>query len=184
MQNLKDISNPTTALDMALKLTAKAFQLNNSTSTNNNQRRNLVGQNAVQNQGIQNIGNQNGLSVISGIANQQGMEITKRGTVEQHSATVKETRAYHESLFHNLAADVEKVNSVNHKIKETNADLTTELARYKNKKSVLKLVKKLSKEKSTVSSLQEEKKKLKSDFKIRKDELLDKQIQLENKDKN
>ncbi|GKD54182.1 hypothetical protein Tco_1287569, partial [Tanacetum coccineum] len=39
----------------------------------------------------------------------------------------------------------------------------------------------LSKEKSIVSSLQEEKKKSKSDFKIRKDELLDKQIQLENK---
>ncbi|GJX73690.1 copia protein [Tanacetum coccineum] len=39
----------------------------------------------------------------------------------------------------------------------------------------------LSMEKSTVSSLQEEKKRLKSDFKIREDELLDKQIQLENK---
>ncbi|GKB21621.1 hypothetical protein Tco_0855544, partial [Tanacetum coccineum] len=34
---------------------------------------------------------------------------------------------------------------------------------------------------STVSSLQEEKKRLKSDFKIREDEFLDKQIQLENK---
>nr|GFC12094.1 Gag-Pol polyprotein [Tanacetum cinerariifolium] len=40
---------------------------------------------------------------------------------------------------------------------------------------------KLSKEKSTISSLLEEKKRLKSDFKIREDELLDKQIQLENK---
>nr|GEX14955.1 DUF3783 domain protein [Tanacetum cinerariifolium] len=29
-------------------------------------------------------------------------------TIEQHSANVKETRAYHESLFHNLAAEVEK----------------------------------------------------------------------------
>nr|GEU75609.1 copia protein [Tanacetum cinerariifolium] len=36
-------------------------------------------------------------------------------------------------------------------------------------------------EKSTVSTLLEEKKKLKSDFKIHEDELLDKQIQLENK---
>ncbi|GJR83493.1 hypothetical protein Tco_0154278 [Tanacetum coccineum] len=36
-------------------------------------------------------------------------------------------------------------------------------------------------EKSTVSSLLKEKKRLKSDFKIREDELLDKQIQLENK---
>nr|GFB94317.1 Gag-Pol polyprotein [Tanacetum cinerariifolium] len=43
------------------------------------------------------------------------------------------------------------------------------------------LNKQLSKEKSTISSLQEEKKMLKSDFKIREDELLDKQIQLEKK---
>nr|GFB34523.1 hypothetical protein [Tanacetum cinerariifolium] len=41
------------------------------------------------------------------------------------------------------------------------------------------LNKQLSMEKSTVSSLLKEKEKLKSDFKIRKNELLDKQIQLE-----
>ncbi|GJS12004.1 retrovirus-related pol polyprotein from transposon TNT 1-94, partial [Tanacetum coccineum] len=151
-----------------------------------------------------------------------------RGTVEQHPETVQETRAYFESLYNNLEIEVEKVNSVNHKMKETNADLTTELARYKNQekcfeisqekydklescyqKSVYQeqcLTKKinalhlsfakmittlneeianlnnmLSKEKSTVSSLLEEKKKLKSNFKIHEDELLDKQIQLENK---
>ncbi|GJT46190.1 retrovirus-related pol polyprotein from transposon TNT 1-94 [Tanacetum coccineum] len=150
------------------------------------------------------------------------------GTVDQHPATVEETRAYFESLYNNLALEVEKVNSVNRKMKETNADLTTELARYKNQekcfeisqekydklercyqKSVYQeqcltkkinalhlssgkqittlneeisnLSKQLSTEKSTVSSLLEEKKKLKSDFKIREDELLDKQIQLENK---
>ncbi|GKF53826.1 hypothetical protein Tco_0160736 [Tanacetum coccineum] len=38
MQNPKDISNPTTALDMALEFMSKAFQLNNTTPTNNNQR--------------------------------------------------------------------------------------------------------------------------------------------------
>ncbi|GJU56353.1 retrovirus-related pol polyprotein from transposon TNT 1-94 [Tanacetum coccineum] len=150
------------------------------------------------------------------------------GTVDQHPATVEETRAYFESLYNNLALEVEKVNSVNQKMKEINADLTTELARYKNQekcfeisqekydklercyqKSVYQeqcltkkinalhlssgkqittlneeisnLSKQLSTEKSTVSSLLEEKKKLKSDFKIREDELLDKQIQLENK---
>ncbi|GKA14348.1 hypothetical protein Tco_0693994 [Tanacetum coccineum] len=133
-----------------------------------------------------------------------------------------------ESLYNNLAIEVEKVNSVNHKIKETNAELTTELARYKNQEKCFEinqekydklercyqnsvyqeqcLTKKinalhlssaktittlseeienlnnqLSKENSTVSFLQQEKKKLKSDFKIREDELLDKQIQLENK---
>nr|GFA20521.1 hypothetical protein [Tanacetum cinerariifolium] len=53
-------------------------------------------------------------------------------TVEQHPANFKETRALYESLYHNLAIEVEKVNSVNRKLKETNADMTTELARYKN----------------------------------------------------
>ncbi|GJU87100.1 hypothetical protein Tco_1294646 [Tanacetum coccineum] len=116
------------------------------------------------------------------------------GTVDQHTATVEETRAYFESLYNNLALEVEKVNSVNRKLKETNADLTTELARYKNQEKCFEISqekydklercyqnKQLSTEKSTVSSLLEEKKKLKSDFKIREDELLDKQIQLENK---
>nr|GEU45347.1 hypothetical protein [Tanacetum cinerariifolium] len=67
----------------------------------------------------------NGISKVSSV--EQG-----GGTVEQHSANVEETSAYHESLFHNLTAEVEKVNSVNRKIEETNAELTTKLARYKN----------------------------------------------------
>nr|GFA93341.1 hypothetical protein [Tanacetum cinerariifolium] len=53
-------------------------------------------------------------------------------TVEQHPANFEETRALYESLYQNLAIEVEKVNSVNRKLKETNADLTTELARFKN----------------------------------------------------
>nr|GFC25978.1 hypothetical protein [Tanacetum cinerariifolium] len=55
-----------------------------------------------------------------------------RETVEQHSVNFEETRALYDSLYHNLAVEVEKVNSVNRKLKETNADLTTELAKYKN----------------------------------------------------
>ncbi|GJX71466.1 retrovirus-related pol polyprotein from transposon TNT 1-94 [Tanacetum coccineum] len=167
---------------------------------------------------------QNDSNVISEVSSVE----QSGGTIDQHPATVEETRAYFESLYNNLAIEVEKVNSVNRRMKETNADLTTELARYKNQekcfeisqekydklercyqKSVYQeqcltkkinalhlssgkqittlneeisnLNKQLSKEKSTVSSLLEEKKKLKSDFKIREDELLDKQIQLENK---
>ncbi|GKD34181.1 hypothetical protein Tco_1249690 [Tanacetum coccineum] len=147
---------------------------------------------------------QNDSNVMSKVSSmEQG-----RGKVEQHSTNVEETRAYHESLFHNLATEAEKVNSVNRKMKETNAELTTELARYKNQErcfeisqenmtnlkgginskqitdlneEISNLNKQLLKEKSTVSSLQEEKKRLKSDFKVREDELLDKQIQLENK---
>ncbi|GJR71376.1 hypothetical protein Tco_0083741 [Tanacetum coccineum] len=387
MQNPKDISNPTTALDMELELMAKAFQLNNTTPTNNNQRSSsnpcysqiaqlghLVGQNVVQNQGIQNVGNQNGLIVVLGIANQNpngncnvvaarskgntnrnngnqirfyncrglghlasncivkprkrdvaylhtqlqiaqkeeaGIQLNSEefdfmtvvgaydeieetdkapvydsdgsaevhhlkicydndifnmftqeeqytellepipelyqvpqndsnviskvysveqsgGTVEQHPATTEETRTLYDSLYNNLAIEVKKANSFNRKLRETNVDLTTEHVRYKNQEKCFEisqekydklercyqksvhqdqcLTKKinalhlssgkkitalneeisnlnnqLSKKKSIVSSLQEEKKRLKSDFKIREDELLDKQIQLENK---
>ncbi|GKA26721.1 hypothetical protein Tco_0712830, partial [Tanacetum coccineum] len=142
-----------------------------------------------------------------------------RGIVEQSPATVEETRALYESLYNNLAIEVEKVNSVNRKMKETNAELTTELVRYKNQekffeinqkkydklercyqksvyqeqcltkkknalhlssakmittlnKEIVNLNNMLSKEKSSVSSLQEEKKRLKSDFKIGEDEFL------------
>ncbi|GJW30978.1 hypothetical protein Tco_0047853 [Tanacetum coccineum] len=92
MQNPNEITNPTTSINMELVLMAKAFKLNYSTPTNNNQRissnprnrqiaqpnghnavpnaGNQVVQNAVQNPGIQNVGNQNGLIVVSGIANQ------------------------------------------------------------------------------------------------------------------
>nr|GEV00738.1 hypothetical protein [Tanacetum cinerariifolium] len=53
-------------------------------------------------------------------------------TVEQHPTNFKETRALYDSLYQNLATEVEKVNSVNRKLKETNVDLTTKLARFKN----------------------------------------------------
>ncbi|GJU01870.1 hypothetical protein Tco_1112208 [Tanacetum coccineum] len=93
-----------------------------------------------------------------------------RGTVEQHPANVEETRVLYDSLYNNLATEVKKVNSINRKLRETNYVYQEQC-----------LSKKLSKEKSIVSSLQEEKKRLKFDFKIREDGLLDKQIQLENK---
>nr|GEU67295.1 retrovirus-related Pol polyprotein from transposon TNT 1-94 [Tanacetum cinerariifolium] len=273
--NPKDITDPTTAMNMALALMAKAFKLNYSTPTKNNQRissnpwnlngyndvqnvGNRVIQNAVQNSRIQNVGNQNRVIGVPGNANQNsngnGNLVAARteadldeieevnancilmanlqqastsdtqtdkapvydldgstevhnyencydneifnmfaqeeqytellepipeshqvpqndnnvisevssveqsgGTVEQHPANVKETRVLYDSLYNNLAIEVEKVNTVNH------------------------LNKQLSVEKATVSSLLEEKKKLKSDFKICEDELLDKKIQLEKK---
>nr|GEZ43109.1 hypothetical protein [Tanacetum cinerariifolium] len=120
MPNPEDITDPTTAMNMALALMAKAFKLNYSTPTNNNQRissnprnrqsaqpgmnigqdrqlqmvggsgenqfrqyaghnvgnlngynavqnvRNQVAQNAIQNPRIQNVGNQNGQMVVLG----------------------------------------------------------------------------------------------------------------------
>ncbi|GJR39279.1 hypothetical protein Tco_1214963 [Tanacetum coccineum] len=322
MPNLEDITDPIAIINMALVLMAKAFKLNYSTPTNNNQRissnpRNRPiaqpGMNMGQDRQMQmvggnggnqfrqydgqNVGNQNrngnvvatraegnairnngnqircynyrGLGHLARnctvrprrrdaaylqtqllIAQKEEAEIQLQaeefdlmaaaanldeidmeqdgGTVDQHLATIEETRAYFESLYNNLAIEVEKVNSVNRKMKEINADLTTELARYKNQENcfqisqekydklercyqksvyqeqcltkkinalhlssgkqittlnegISNLNKQLSKEKSIVSSLLEEKKKLKSDFKIHEDELLDKQIQLENK---
>ncbi|GJZ54488.1 hypothetical protein Tco_0609373, partial [Tanacetum coccineum] len=167
---------------------------------------------------------QNDSNVISKVSCMEQGE----GTVEQHPTNVEETRVLYDSLYNNLATEVDKVNSVNRKLRETNPNLTTELARYKNQErcfessqekydklercyqqsvyqeqclskklkalhlssckqittlneEISNLSKQLSKEKSTVSSLQEEKKRLKSDFKMRKDERLDKQIELENK---
>ncbi|GJR38449.1 hypothetical protein Tco_1214133 [Tanacetum coccineum] len=90
MQNPGDISNPTTAFNMALALMAKAFTLNDTTPTNNNQRSSSnpssmqiaqLGMNMDQdrqmlmvedNVGNQNVGNQNGLSAVSEIENQHG----------------------------------------------------------------------------------------------------------------
>ncbi|GJX67615.1 hypothetical protein Tco_0303342 [Tanacetum coccineum] len=122
------------------------------------------------------------------------------GTVEQHPATIEETRAYFQSLYNNLVTKVKKVNTVNRKIKEMNAHLTIELARYRGQEisfeinkanfdelettlneEIANLNNYLSKEKSTISLLQKEKKKLNSDFKTREDELLDKLIQSEKK---
>nr|GEY95021.1 hypothetical protein [Tanacetum cinerariifolium] len=59
----------------------------------------------------------NDKNVISEVTDvEQGGE-----TVEQHFANFEEIRALYESLYHNLAIEVEKVNSVNRKLKETNA---------------------------------------------------------------
>ncbi|GJT01625.1 hypothetical protein Tco_0822794 [Tanacetum coccineum] len=245
MPNPKDISDPTTTMNMALILMAKAFKLNYSTSTNNqrtssNSRNREIaqpGKNMGQERQIQLVGDNGGNQIANQNANQTGNgnvvaaqargngngnngdidEIEKvnancvlmanlhkastsgtqtdkasmydsdvsaevhhnencynndifnmftqkeqytelldpilephmvqqnnsnvismessvehsGGIVEQHPAIVEVTRAYFESLYNNLAIEVEKVNTVNRKMKETNADLTTELARYK-----------------------------------------------------
>nr|GEY80912.1 hypothetical protein [Tanacetum cinerariifolium] len=270
MPNLEDITDPTTAMNMALALMAKAFKLNYSTPTNNNQRISSNLHNRQIAQSGKNIADLDDIKEVNAnyilMANLQpastsGTQTDKapvydsdgsaevhnyencydneifnmftqeeQGTIEQHPANVKETRALYVSLYNNLAIEVEKVNTVNRKLSKTNAELTTELARYKNQercfeiskqkydklercyqKSVYQeqclskkinalhlssgkqimtlnekisdLNKQLSVENSIVSYLLKEKKKLKSDFKSREDELLDKQMQLEKKTK-
>ncbi|GKA72281.1 integrase, catalytic region, zinc finger, CCHC-type containing protein [Tanacetum coccineum] len=191
MPNPDEINNPTTTMNMALLLMAKAFKVNYSTPTfikpsqqtdcsarlivvleiaNQNGKGNVI---AVQAEGNGNGNNGNHIrcyncrgvghyarncivrprrrdaaflqtqvlkltklpstiqmdqlsNVISGNPN---MELSG-GTSYQSPATVEETRAYFESLYNNLVIEVKKVNTVNCKMRETNADLTTELARY------------------------------------------------------
>nr|GEZ68720.1 hypothetical protein [Tanacetum cinerariifolium] len=60
-------------------------------------------------------------------------------TVEQHLVNFEETRALYDTLYQNLAIEVEKVNTVNCKLKETNADLTTELVGFKNQEKCFKI---------------------------------------------
>nr|GEV04886.1 hypothetical protein [Tanacetum cinerariifolium] len=208
MPNPKDIIDPTTAMNMALALMAKAFKLNYSTPTNNNQRISsnphnrqiaLPGINMGQDRQMQmvegyggnqfrqyagqNVGNLNGYNDVQNteevntncilMANLQqaltsgtqtdkapvydldgSAEYTKLlepipkndnnvisedssveqsgRTVEQHLENVEETRVLYDSLYNNLAIEIDKVNTVNRKLKETNAELTTELARFKN----------------------------------------------------
>nr|GEY14080.1 hypothetical protein [Tanacetum cinerariifolium] len=304
LEKIANIIDPTTAMNMALALMAKAFKLNYSTPTNNNQRISSNPRNRQIAQPGMNMGQGRQMQMVGGVpgnANQNpnrngnlvaaraevsprrrdaaylqtkllisqkeeaGIQLqaeefdlmaaaadldeieevnahcilmanlqqastsgtqTDKAPVYDSDGSAEETRVLYDSLYNNLAVEVEKVNTVNRKLKETNAEVTTELARFKNQekcfeisqekydklercyqKSVYQeqclskkinalhlssskqimtlneeisdLNKQLSMEKSTVSSLIEEKKKLKSDFKIHEDELLDKQIQLE-----
>nr|GEU77962.1 retrovirus-related Pol polyprotein from transposon TNT 1-94 [Tanacetum cinerariifolium] len=61
------------------------------------------------------------------------------GLVEQHFENVEETRVLYYSLYNNLTIEVKKVNTVNRKLRETNAELTTELARFTNQKKCFEI---------------------------------------------
>nr|GEV38863.1 integrase, catalytic region, zinc finger, CCHC-type, peptidase aspartic, catalytic [Tanacetum cinerariifolium] len=135
MPNPEDITDPITAMNMALALMAKAFKLNYSTPTNNNQRISSNPRNRQIAQPGMNIGQDRQIQMVRGNASKN---LNKNGNLMVARA-------------------------------EGNAAGQNDLN------------KQLSKEKSTVSFLLEEKKKLKYDFKTREDELLDKQIQLEKK---
>nr|GEU30265.1 ribonuclease H-like domain-containing protein [Tanacetum cinerariifolium] len=202
------ITDPTTAMNMALALIAKAFKLKYSPSTNNNQRISSNPRNRQIAQPGMNMGQDRHMQMAGGIQlqaeefnlmaaasdldeieevnanygsaevhnyencydnkifnmftqeeqytellepipepfqvpqndNNVVYEVTSMEqsgeTVEQHPVNVGETRALYDSLYHNLAIEVEKVKTVNRKLKETNADLTTELARYKNQEKI------------------------------------------------
>nr|GEV94382.1 hypothetical protein [Tanacetum cinerariifolium] len=157
--------------------------------------------------------------------------VQSEGTIETSSAPNEETRAHQKTIYRNLIDQVALVNMVNCNMRSTNAELKSELARYKMqeqcieasqekydklKKCYQKSVyqeqcltrkinalhlssakqittlndeisnvnKHLSKQKSTIFSLMEQKKKLKHDFKTREDKFLDKEVDLEAKIKD
>ncbi|GJS96730.1 retrovirus-related pol polyprotein from transposon TNT 1-94 [Tanacetum coccineum] len=84
---------------------------------------------------LQQASTSNANNVISAVSS-----VEKSGrTVDQNLATSEETRALYDSLFNNLAIEVENVNMVNCKMKETNAELTTKLARYKNQEKCFEI---------------------------------------------
>nr|GEW28412.1 hypothetical protein [Tanacetum cinerariifolium] len=57
--------------------------------------------------------------------------VQSKGTVETSSAPNEETRAHQETVYHNLIDQVAQVNMVNCNMRATNAELKSELARYK-----------------------------------------------------
>nr|GEZ13141.1 hypothetical protein [Tanacetum cinerariifolium] len=318
MTSLEDINDPTKAMNAALILFAKAFQLsvltNNNQMTSSNPRNHQIAQpnqqgfNAWQNggiQGAQNVGvqsggNQNGLVVVRGIANQSGTGnvvaaravgdlddikevngncilmanlqqastsgtqhekapvydtdgsaevhlnencydneifnmftqeeqytdllepvpepqpvpqndshvtsvapsiVQSGGTVETSFSPIEETRAYQESVYRNLVDQVAHVNMekydklekcyqksvyqehcLTRKINALHLSSAKQISTLNDE--ISNVNKQLSKEKSSISSLMDEKKRLKHDFKIQKDKFLDKKVDLEAKIKD
>ncbi|GKA20201.1 retrovirus-related pol polyprotein from transposon TNT 1-94 [Tanacetum coccineum] len=111
--NPEDISDPTTAMNMALVLMAKEIKLNYSTPTNNNQRISSNPHNSKHRHRVLRL-----TKLPSMIQTDQLSMEHSGGTVEQHPAIVEETHAYFESLYNNLVTEVEKTNTVNRKMKE------------------------------------------------------------------
>nr|GEW20151.1 hypothetical protein [Tanacetum cinerariifolium] len=107
MPNPEDITDPTTAMNMALALMAKAFKLNNSAPTNNNQRissnprnRQIAqpgmnmsldrqmqmvggnGKNQFRQYAGQNVGNLNGYNAVQNVGNQHVLREMQLGIME------------------------------------------------------------------------------------------------------
>ncbi|GKC08475.1 hypothetical protein Tco_1000085 [Tanacetum coccineum] len=165
-----NISDPTTAMNTALVLIAKAFKL--STPTKNNQRTSSNPRNRQIAQPGMNMGQDRQIEIIGGNGDLDEIEEVNANCIlmdNLQQALTSGTQIDKSPVYDSDgSAEVQLYdNCYNNDI----FNMFTQEEQYTE----------LSKEKSIVSSLLEEKKKLKSDFKIREDELLDKQIQLENK---
>ncbi|GKC67831.1 xylulose kinase-1 [Tanacetum coccineum] len=99
MLNPKDITNPTTAMNMALVQMAKEFKLNYSTLTNNNQRissnprnrqiaqpgMNMGQDKQMQMHAGQNVGNQHRYNAVQNVKNQVVQNAVQNLGVQNHS---------------------------------------------------------------------------------------------------
>nr|GEX93407.1 hypothetical protein [Tanacetum cinerariifolium] len=247
MTSLEDINDPTEIAQPVMNI-SQDRKTQNVGGNGRNQfgqyagqvTQNQQGYNAWQNGGFQGIANQSGTRNVStsgtlhdkapvydtdGSAKNDNhvtfvasSMVQSGGAVETSFAPNEETRAHQESVYRNLVDQVAQVNVVNCNMRATNAELKSELARYKiqeqrveisqekydkleqcYQKSVYQeqcltrkinalhlssakqittlndeisnLNKQVSKEKSSISSLMDEKKRLKHDFKIREDKV-------------
>ncbi|GKC85163.1 retrovirus-related pol polyprotein from transposon TNT 1-94, partial [Tanacetum coccineum] len=164
MPNSEDISDPTTAMNMAFALMAKAFKLNYSTPTNNNQgissnpRNRQIAQpgdldemeevdaNCILMANLQqaSTSEEKYTDLLEPIpephqVQQNDNVISDVPCVEQTGGTVEQCPALYDSLYNNLAIEIENVNSVNRNLKATNVKLTTELDRYKNQEKCFEI---------------------------------------------
>nr|GEW45066.1 Gag-Pol polyprotein [Tanacetum cinerariifolium] len=180
MPNPEDITDPTTIAQPGMNM-GQDRQMQMVGGNGGNQFRQYAGQNtgnltgnwviqnAFQNPRVQNVRNQNGLIDVQGNGNQNQI-----GNGVQLQAKEYDLMA--------AVADIDEIKEVNANcILMANLQQASTAGTQSDKAPVYDSdgSAELSKEKSTVSFLLEEKKKLKSDFKTREDELLDKQIQLE-----
>nr|GEX49329.1 hypothetical protein [Tanacetum cinerariifolium] len=227
MLNPEDITDPSTAIIIQSALMAKAFKLNYSTPTNNNQRilsnpRNRqiaqpginmgqdrqmqmvggYGENQSRQYAGQNAGNLNGYNAVQNVKNQNqignGNLVIARaeGNVAGHNGN--QIRCYNckgQSSTSGTQTDntpvygtdgsaetqllIAQKKEAEIQLQAKEYDLMAAVVDLDEIEEISKLNKQLSKEKSTVSFLLEEKKRLKSDFETYEDKLLDKHIQLE-----
>nr|GEZ12974.1 hypothetical protein [Tanacetum cinerariifolium] len=144
-----------------------------------------VAQNAVENAGVQSGGNQNGLIVVPGIANQNGTgnvvatraEGTGNGNQARLSCSLikRKNQGFNFKQNNLTSGCCRKINALHLSSAKQITTLNDEISN---------LNKQISKEKSTISSFMEEKKKLKHDFKTQEDNFLDKEVDLEAKIKD
>nr|GEZ43352.1 hypothetical protein [Tanacetum cinerariifolium] len=116
MPNPEDITGPTTAMNMALALMAKAFKLNYSTPTNNNQRISSKGMNMGQDRQMQTIGGNGGNQFRQYAGNPAGWAKWKPDKTQLLIAQKEEAEIQLQAEEYDLmaaAADLDEIEEVN-----------------------------------------------------------------------